>query len=245
MFLLNKNSSIPYERQRSLQGLCKALGLEFNDLELLDCAFTHSSYLNESHYNIESNERLEFLGDAVIGLITNEYLYKKYSGSPEGQLSSLKSKLVSENTLSTIAYSLNLSQCLLMGKGERETGGETRKSNLANLLEALIGALYLDQGLEITKRFVLKYIGVITDTPEKIINNYNYKTRLQEFCQKKFKSVPQYKIISESGPDHDKIFIVKVSVNNKFFGEGKGKNKKEAEQLAAKHCLIVLNIIQK
>lgn len=184
------------------------------------------------------------MGDSVLGLITSEYLYKRFYEYNEGKLSKIKAKVISENPLYQIASSLNLGAFLLLGRGERETGGAERKSNLANLLEALLAAIYLDQGLDATREFILCHLKNIIDDIDKNILIKDYKTILQEFCQKKYKVLPEYRLVSEKGPDHNKQFKVTIFVNGKEYSSGTGKSKSKAEQAAARDSLCRLNVIK-
>ncbi|NUM42627.1 MAG: ribonuclease III, partial [Leptospiraceae bacterium] len=203
----------------------------------------HSSYSNETGKLWPDNERLEYLGDSVLGLITNEYLYKRFENYPEGKLAKIKGRVVSEGALTKISDKLSLSDYLLLGKGEKESGGGSRASNQANLVEALLGAIYLDQGLNTSKKFILNHIKDLVDNLEKIEAIKDYKTILQEYCQKKYRFVPSYELVSETGPDHDKEFRIHVSIKGVVSSEGIGKNKRKAEQNAAKNVLKQLKLI--
>lgn len=209
------------------------VGLEFYDMDLLNLAFCHRSYVNESNEDIENNEKLEFLGDSVLGLITSEYLFTNFPEKAEGELARIKSFVVSENTLSKIAKVIKIDNFILIGKGEEYSGGRAKKAILADCMEAMIGAYYLDSGLKNVRDFMIGYLGpeimcVIEDKHEK-----DYKTLLQEYIQKNFKTCPKYKMIKKIGPDHDKTFLVEVRIKDSVFGPGEGKNKKAAEQNAA------------
>lgn len=228
-----KAPRIDSKRERELLLFQNQVGVEFNSLELLNLAFCHRSYVNESASEIENNERLEFLGDSVLGLIASEYLYEFLWDKPEGELARIKSVVVSENSLSKIAKTIHIDNFILIGKGEEYSGGRSKKAILADCMEALIGAYYLDSGFNPVKEFVLSYLApeiecVLEDKYEK-----DYKTLLQEFVQKKYKTCPKYKLIRKVGPDHDKTFLVEVHVADDVFGPGEGKNKKTAEQNAA------------
>ncbi|MCK6380685.1 MAG: ribonuclease III [Leptospiraceae bacterium] len=226
-----------------MQNLANQLGIKFKDIFLLNRAFTHSSYSNETGKLWPDNERLEYLGDSVLGLITNEYLYKRFENYPEGKLAKIKGRVVSEGALTKISDKLSLSDYLLLGKGEKESGGGSRASNQANLVEALLGAIYLDQGLNTSKKFILNHIKDLVDNLEKIEAIKDYKTILQEYCQKKYRFVPSYELVSETGPDHDKEFRIHVSIKGVVSSEGIGKNKRKAEQNAAKNVLKQLKLI--
>ncbi len=216
--------------------LQKALEYTFNDKTFLKTALTHSSYSNENNLNY-SNERLEFLGDSLLGFITAEHLYKNFGKEREGDLTKLRSLLVCENSLFEFSNTLSLGEHLLLGKGEELTGGRGRPSILADAFEALIAAIYLDGGIEAARIFVLRFIKLAVID----INTVDdYKTILQEEIQKVKGSTIRYELIAESGPDHDKVFTMVVIINGKPAGEGSGKSKKEAEQQAAKAALSSL-----
>ena len=214
------------------------LGITFKNKALLTQAFTHRSYLNE-HRDIEMghNERLEFLGDAVIELIVTEYLYAKYPDKTEGELTSYRSALVKAETLSEAASKIGMNDFLLLSKGEAKDLGRARQIILANTIEALIGSIFLDQGYDIAKYFISKNIFFLID---KIIEDQMWldaKSKFQERSQDKEGETPLYKTVKEEGPDHDKKFTVGVFIHNEKVAEGEGKSKQEAEQEAAKHAL--------
>ena len=211
--------------------------ITFSNKNLLRQAFTHRSYTNESTYPIQDNERLEFLGDSVLGLITNEYLYKTYPQYPEGKLSSIKSKVVSEISLAQVSREIGLPNLLFLGKGENATKGREKQAIQADVFESLVGAMYLDQGYRKTKKFVLKLLLKQIKKVEKANLSEDYKTILQEYCQKKYKLLPRYQLSHEKGPEHDKEFFVKVYVNEKILGEGSGSNKRKAEHDSAKKAI--------
>ncbi len=217
--------------------LQKKLGVEFENPDLLVSSLTHRSYLNENrNFHLSHNERLEFLGDAVLELIATRYLYDNYP-HPEGELTNFRSALVNYRMLSEIARRLNLEQYLLMSKGEAKDTGRARQVILANAIEAVIGAIYLDRGYEVAKDFVCREI--IVELPN-IINKGAYldpKSKLQEIVQDKQGVTPGYSVISESGPDHDKVFLVGVYLGKHKVGEGKGPSKQEAEVAAAENAL--------
>lgn len=207
--------------------------LRFRKLDFLNLAFCHRSFANESQDEIDNNEKLEFLGDSVLGLITSEYLFYLLPDKAEGDLARIKSFVVSENSLGIIAKKIKIDNYILIGKGEEYSGGRNKVAILADCLEAIIGAYYLDSGLKAARTFVLTHL-----VPEimKVLENRHdkdYKTLLQEFVQKKYKTYPKYKLIKKTGPDHDRTFLVEVKVKEKTFGPGEGKNKKAAEQNAA------------
>lgn len=218
---------------------CK-IGYNFKNVNILNWALTHSSYANEhKRFNITYNERLEFLGDSVLGLVVSDYIFNKYPNYPEGDLTKLRATVVCEPSLSYVARRINLGKYLLLGKGEEVTGGRERVSILADAFEALIGAIYIDGRLGSARKFVLKNLSdVIEDAVSGGELFTDYKTQLQETLQKKTKSKIEYKVVLEEGPDHNKIFHTEVSVRNKVLGVGVGKSKKEAEQNAAKRALV-------
>jgi len=221
------------KRRSDLRLFEKQAGIRFRRIDLLNLAFTHRSYANEYSQKIDNNEKLEFLGDSVLGMVTADYLINLLPDKMEGFLAKVKSFVVSEESLDFLAKSINVDQYLLIGKGEENSGGRTKKAILADCMEAIIGAYYLDTGYKEVSKFVLKLL-----VPEinKVLENRHkkdYKTMLQEFVQKKFHIYPKYTLVKKSGPDHDKTFWIEVSVKDKNFGPGQGKNKKEAEQNAA------------
>ena len=220
-----------------IKELEKNLKVKFNNPDLLMTAVTHRSYLNENRdFRLPHNERLEFLGDAVLELISTRFLYENYP-HPEGELTNFRSALVNYRMLSEIARKLKLEEFLLMSKGEAKDTGRARQVILANALEAVIGAIYLDSGYEAAKEFVLR--DIIVELPL-IINEGTYldpKSKLQEIIQEKQGVTPTYQVISEQGPDHDKVFLVGVFIGNTRVGEGKGPSKQEAEVAAAENAL--------
>ncbi len=227
------------DRELDLKGLERILKYQFRNPDLARTAMTHRSYLHASQGRSgESNERMEFLGDSVVGLAVNEFLYNKFPKLREGELTKMKSLLVSRVILSRTANSMGLGQYVLLSDAENESGGRNRASILADTLEGIIGAVYLDGGLEparqITERLLLKEVHEILSDA----NLANYKSMLQEYVQGEFKTHPQYRISSENGPDHHKLFAVDVVVNGRTLGRGHGSNKKEAEQEAARDALL-------
>ena len=226
-------ANLSQNRKRLLDDFQKKAGIRFKDIMLLDNAFTHRSFSNEISKHIENNERLEFLGDSVLGLVVANYLFQNFTSDPEGELAKTKSVVVSEPILAEIALTIGIPACLTLGKGEEKTGGRQKKAILADALEAIIGAYYLDSGLKEVEKFIIKII-------EKEIHNVHsnkhikdYKSLLQEYYQKKHKSVPVYKMEKKTGPDHDQTFWVSVSLGATTYGPVDGKSKKEAEQKAA------------
>ena len=227
---------IDSERKRALSKFQKRAGLRFRNLGLLNLAFVHRSYANEDAGQYDNNEKLEFLGDAVLGLLVSEYLYRTLPDQREGDLARIKSFVVSESGLATVAAGIAVERYLLIGRGEEQSGGRQKKAIVAAATEAIIGALHIDSGLQSTRRFVERYF-----VPEinKVLENRHqrdYKTLLQEYVQKRFKSYPRYNVSNREGPDHDRTFWVEVSVNDRTYGPGRGKNKKEAEQDAAEQA---------
>ncbi|MDR2794121.1 MAG: ribonuclease III [Treponema sp.] len=221
------------ERKKRLLSFQKTISVKFKHIALLNLALTHCSVSNEArpHYN---NERMEFLGDAILGLVTSALLYKRFAEKPEGELTKIKAVVVSDVVLSGIARELQLDTMLLLGRGEESTGGRNKSAILADALEALFGAVYLDCGYTQAFAFVSRYITKEIDNVVDKRRYLNYKSLLQEFCQREFKTCPVYKLVKSSGPDHDRTFWVKVAVGVQFFGPCMGKNKKAAEQDAAK-----------
>lgn len=220
----------------------RAIEYVFANKELLLCALTHSSYINENKMgNYDHNERLEFLGDATLELVISEYLYIHFPHQPEGELTKMRANIVCTDSLAESAINLQLGKMMKMGKGEIMSGGRSRKSILADTMEAIIGAVYLDGGLEEAKKFIFNQLRTMIKAVEKGNMNRDYKTLLQEIVQRKKEQVLQYHLIREQGPDHNKVFCVEVLLNGKMIGIGEGHNKKEAEQEAAKQALKIIN----
>jgi len=213
-------------------------GVTFVDKTLLRQAFTHRSYINENkNVRLEHNERLEFLGDAVLELIITDFLYKTYPQKPEGELTTYRSALVNSVTLSEVASNLTMNDFLLLSKGESKDTGRARQYILANTFEAVIGAIYLDQGYDMAKLFIEKHIFVFADTMIAKGNLVDAKSSFQEKAQEKAGQTPSYKLIREAGPDHDKSFTVGVFIGKDQIAMGEGKSKQEAEQNAAVRAL--------
>ena len=204
-------------------------------------ALTHSSYSNENK-NYKFNERLEFLGDSVLSIVISDYLFKTETELPEGELTKLRANIVCEESLSEVASEIKLGEFLLLGKGEEATGGRERISILADALEAVIAAIYLDGGLEEARKFIFKYMKEIINDSVKGKIFRDYKTYLQEVLQSQGEQHIWYKLIDEKGPDHNKRFVMQVGINDEVLGVGEGKSKKDAEQVAAKSALKSLNI---
>ena len=212
------------------------IGLEINNISIYEQALTHSSYAHEKGKQRCNNQRLEFLGDAVLELIISDYLYEAYPNLPEGKLTKLRADLVCEASLARLAFDLNVSRYLRLGKGELMGGGLTRPSLLGDAVEALIGAVYLDLGLEKCRHYVLDiYKPILKELQEGVLMR-DFKTLLQEFSQARFAITPYYRIKSERGPDHDKEFEAEVILTEQPVGSGWGRSKKEAEQAAAKEA---------
>ncbi len=208
----------------------------FTDQELLTQALTHKSWVNEHKGERESNERLEFLGDAILEFIITEDLYEKFPKEQEGYLTALRANLVNTQNLAALALRLNLGSELFLSKGEEEGGGRKNTSLLADTVEALIGALYIDQGLDAVKGFIGE--NLVTEIPDKVAQPLkDAKSRLQEYVQAKGIAAPKYKVAEESGPDHEKRFVVEVQVAGESWGIGEGKSKNLAEQAAAEKAL--------
>lgn len=199
-------------------------------------ALTHSSYSNENK-NYKFNERLEFLGDSVLSIVISDYLFKKEKNLPEGELTKLRANIVCEESLSEVAGQIHLGEYLLLGKGEEATGGRDRISILADALEAIIAAIYLDGGLEEASKFIFRFMEEIIENSIEGKIFRDYKTYLQEVLQSKGEQHIWYKLIEEKGPDHNKRFVMEVGINDKVLGVGEGKSKKDAEQVAAKSAL--------
>jgi len=225
-------------RLAALKELAAALGISFNNYALLDQALTHTSYANESvKRKIVHNERLEFLGDAVLELATSTYLFLHFPELPEGDLTKARASVVCEPSLHRRAAEVKLGEYLLLGKGEQATGGRQRPSILADAFEAVIGAIYLDQGWRAARDYVLKQLRAELKEVESGDNWQDYKTMLQEKVQRHPGQRINYELVAAKGPDHAKVFTVSVSVNGLSYGIGEGRSKKAAEQMAAKQAL--------
>ena len=216
----------------------KRLGVTFKSPRLLKRAFVHSSYVNENpHAAPESNERLEFLGDAVLGLVVADELYSAYPGDDEGRLTELRAHLVRRDTLAQAAGRMRLGEELLLGRGEDDGGGRERPTNLSHVYEAVVGAVFLDQGLEAARRFVLNSLEDELDEVRDRGSPLDPKSRLQELCQARFQSTPQYQLVETEGPDHSRNFTVEAIVNGEQLGMGSGPSKQQAEKRAALEAL--------
>lgn len=214
------------------------IGVAFKNLEFYKMAFTHRSFLNENrHLARDHNERLEFLGDAVLELVATEYLFENYKDSPEGELTNWRSALVRGENLARIARSLDLGKELFLSKGEESSGGRDKNFLLANTLEALIGAIYLDHGFGVAKRFIEKFLLVHLEEIIRRGLHIDAKSKFQEISQEKVSITPVYKVLKESGPDHNKTFVMGAYLNDELIAEGSGSSKQEAEQAAAAKAL--------
>ena len=222
-----------------IKDLETAIGYRFQNVSLLQNALAHSSYANERwHDSLMSNERLEFLGDSILGMVVAEHLYRNFPDRPEGELTRMRADMVCENSLAAVADRLNLGQHLLLGHGEERFGGRNRASILADAVESVIAASFLDGGMEAARGIIERFI--LSDVPVKRLHNVDYKTALQELVQQKKNQVLAYTLAGESGPDHDKQFRVEVSLNGKVVGTGIGSSKKRAEQDAAHSAIAAL-----
>ncbi|MCQ2614005.1 MAG: ribonuclease III [Treponemataceae bacterium] len=244
MFQKNhKAQALSEQRKNTLVDFQKRLGVRFKDLTLLDAAFHHRSYANEAH-NHGNNERLEFLGDSVLGLTVVSYLYDYLPDHAEGELAKIKSMVVSELILSEIALRIGLDKCLCLGRGEEHSGGRQKKPILADAMEAVFGAFYLDSGFNNAQELILSLL-----VPEihKVIENKghkDFKTILQEYVQKQYKKCPKYMLVKTTGPDHDHTFWISVDINGTVYGPVAGKSKKLAEQNLAEDVCAKLNLNQ-
>jgi len=225
------------ENDAKIRSILESLNIKYNDFDLFKTAFTHQSYSNE--HGVKSNQRLEYLGDAVLDFLVADYLYHKYPDEPEGNLTKIRAKYVCTKANSEYAIKLKLNECILLGKGESEQGGKHKQSLLADLFEAFLGAVYLDQGIE-------KVRLVLEEVVFPVINNQSvffvdYKSKLQEYIQAESKKTVEYVIIKDSGPAHNKTFTVAAMHGNVRLGVGVGKSKKDAEQKAAEDALKKLS----
>ena len=219
-----------------IKDLEAVIGYRFRNISLLQNALTHSSYANERwHNSLLSNERLEFLGDSVLGMLVAEYLYRNFPNRPEGELTRMRADMVCEQTLAAAANRIGLGQHLLLGHGEEQGGGRTRSSILADAMESVIAASFLDGGMEAALQIVRTFIFV--EVPVTKLHNADYKTQVQEMVQQKKNQILSYELVGQSGPDHDKKFDVEVSLNGSVVGFGSGSSKKRAEQDAARAAI--------
>jgi ribonuclease-3 len=221
-----------------MKSLEEKLGYTFQDPQLLENALTHSSRANESRGKLQSNERLEFLGDSILGMVVAEHLYRNHPSLPEGELTRIRAALVCEESLVVVAEDLGLGEYLRLGKGEEAGGGRQRPSIRADAVEAVLAAVYLDGGIGSARKIIQKYI--LSREIAGITKPRDYKTSLQELVQRESGQVLQYRLTGEEGPDHNKRFYMSVELNGSVVGSGSGKSKKEAEQMAAKAAIAKL-----
>ena len=222
-----------------IKDLENAIGYRFRNITLLQNALSHSSYANERwHNSLLSNERLEFLGDSILGMLVADHLYRSFPERPEGELTKMRADMVCETSLAAIAEKIGLGQHLLLGHGEDRLGGRSRASILADAVESVIAASFLDGGMAAAEGFIRQF--VLTNVPVKRMHNTDYKTALQELVQQKKNQTLTYVLTGESGPDHDKVFCVDVLLNDQRVGSGTGSSKKRAEQSAAQSALEAL-----
>ena len=222
-----------------IKDLEEAIHYRFQNISLLQNALTHSSYANERwHNSLLSNERLEFLGDSILGMLVAEYLFNQFPDRPEGELTRMRADMVCEKTLAAVANRIGLGKHLLLGHGEEQGGGRNRDSILADAMESVIAASFLDGGMEAAEAFIKRFI--LTEVPVTQLHNRDYKTQLQELVQQKKNQVLSYELVAESGPDHDKNFDVEFSLIGKIVGIGSGRSKKRAEQDAARSAIQAL-----
>ncbi|MBR1405144.1 MAG: ribonuclease III [Treponema sp.] len=233
--MLFSRKTLSPQRIRDLNDFSKGISIKFSNLNLLELAFTHRSCSQDGKPNHHANnERLEFLGDSVLGMATAAYLYEHFMDNPEGDLAKIKSAVVSEQALAPIALEIGIDKMLLLGKGEEMSNGRHKRAILADAVEAVIGAYYLDAGYKAAEKLVLSFM---IPTIEKHLSekgSKDYKTMLQEAHQKKYKTCPSYELVKETGPDHERTFWVSVHLKNATYGPESGKSKKEAEQNVAK-----------
>ncbi len=222
-----------------IKDLETAIGYQFKNIIFLQNALTHSSYANEHwHDSLKSNERLEFLGDSVLGMVVAEHLFRNFPDRLEGDLTRMRADMVCEKSLAKIAQRLDLGKYLLLGHGEEQSGGRNRPSILADAVEAVLAACFLDGGMVAAESFIHTF--VLCNVPMQVMKNVDYKTALQEQVQQKKNQQISYHLVGESGPDHDKSFVVEVAINGNVVGKGEGSSKKRAEQDAARSAMEAL-----
>ncbi len=226
--------AISPSRERELLVFKEASHMKCDNLNLLNLAFTHRSFANETTEEVGNNERLEFLGDSVLGMCVADWLLRNLPAKQEGDFSKIKSVVVSEDSLAMIARNLEVDKYLLIGKGEENSGGRDKKTLLADCMEALFAACYLDSGFDAARDFVMLYLRDQIQAVIKYDYHRDYKTSLQESMQKKWRKCPVYTLVKKTGPEHEFTFFVEVHVNNQSFGPAQGRSKKDAEQNAAK-----------
>lgn len=222
-----------------LKDLETAIGYQFQNITLLQNAVAHSSYANERwHDSLKSNERLEFLGDSILGMVVAEYLYRTFPDRPEGELTRMRADMVCEKALARIAVQIGLGQHLLLGHGEEQSGGRSRESILADAVESVLAACFLDGGMEAARSLIQRF--VLPSVPVRRLRNADYKTALQELVQQNRDQKLSYELLEQSGPDHDRHFRMAVLLNGKQVGTGTGSSKKRAEQEAARTAIEAL-----
>lgn len=224
----------------NLEDFEKNINYSFKNKNYLKTALTHSSFANEHKGHLEYNERLEFLGDSVLSIVVSDYIFKHCKNMPEGDLTKIRAALVCEKALSQFAKKINLGDFLYLSYGEKRNGGQNRPSILCDAFEAVIAAMYLDSGIESAKKFILKFVVPKLKFPKDLIDNQDYKTKLQEIIQKNPEEKLSYELIAEKGPDHNKHFVVAVKINSNVVAKGGGRSKKEAEQQAAREALALM-----
>ncbi|EKE04003.1 MAG: hypothetical protein ACD_20C00120G0004 [uncultured bacterium] len=233
------------KRKSEINELLNKLHIESQDYDRLDTALTHSSYTFENKIpSVENNERLEFLGDAVLKLIASDYLQERFPDYPEGELTKIRAILISDATLTKIASKINLGKHLKLGYHEEKSGGRNRASTLACAFEALLGALYLDGKLKDLQRLIIELFEDEVTEIDQSVSKYNFKAMLQEYTQANELELPVYDVVKEEGPPHNKVFEVAVVINDKTLGIGSGKSKKEAQQKSAEQAVIKLGLLE-
>lgn len=241
-YFMEQKAAMSNERRSAIKSFEKSISYSFKDVSLLETALVHRSFTNENPTcALKDNERLEFLGDAVLGLCISDILMKTFPDYSEGQLSKARASVVNEQTLAAVARQINLGNYLSLGKGEEISGGKMKASILADAFEALTASIYLDGGLESVFTFIKKFFLPLIEERSKTAIHGDYKTALQEICQIRFREMPKYTLVKETGPDHDKFFEVVLTISDFISTFGKGKSKKEAEQQAAKEALKLLH----
>ncbi len=237
---MSQHQHISLDRRKKLKDILKKIHINFRDFNLLNLSLSHRSYVNE-HNLPENNEKLEFLGDSILGFVVTEYLFLNFPDHTEGDLARIKSVVISENTLSKVATGIGLNELILIGKGEESSGGRNKKTIISDAFEAFLGSYYLDSNFNKVKDLIVRlFYGEINLVVENK-HEKDYKTLLQEYSQKKFKVCPVYFLRSKNGPEHDTVFVMEVKINNTIYGVGSGKSKKDAEKLAAKNAYQKIN----
>lgn len=237
---IRRGQNLDPQRMAALKAFTERVHLRFRNYRLLDQALTHSSYSNEVS-GLESNQRLEYLGDSVLGLVVNDHIYRTYPELAEGKMARIKSAVVSEESLATAARAIRLGSLILFSKGEKNSGGGRRPSTLSDAMEALIAAVYLDQGLPRARKFILELLEKRIETYSRSERAVDPKSRLQEMIQKMTHQHPVYEVVSEDGPVHKKEFICRVMIEGEEIARGSGSSRKKAEQKAASKALSVLH----